>query len=188
MIIDGYVIPDDLKIEEFKTSDGNTLYYCNGGVSTIKSSLLYAYATARICEKCGAQTEHRFMPLCNHCEAKARRKKYLSYNPIEYSGQPVFVGDEFIPAGDLLNYLRYLNNSLTPEEFANIEIFEAALMAPPVFDMNEYLVDMELEDPDFDTAYDAAINALIKKAAGEVYEFGDNRITIPPEEWAEKLR
>lgn len=185
MIIDGYVVSDDLKIEELKASDGHVVYYCKGYSSSDKESILYHYCTARVCTVCGKTTHRQYQLMCDECVDQARRKEYLAKPFAQYNGQMVFVGDELVAEGELLNHLDRLLRHNSLDDILNFEIFEAEPTEIPEFDMNEFLIDLDVEDADFDTSFDPAINTLIKQAAGVVYTFGSNRVEIPAE-WIAK--
>jgi len=186
VIIDGYVVPDDLKIEELKASDGHVVYYCKGFACSEKDSILYHFCTARICTICGKFTDKQYKIVCDECADRKRRNEYLAHTAVQYKGQPVFVGEDLVIDRDLCSYLVHLLHChYTLDDILNLEIFEAEPTEIPEFDMNEFLVDLNVEDADFDTSFDYTINTLIKHAAGVVYTFGSNRVEIPAE-WISK--
>ncbi len=178
MIINGYVLPDDLEIEEFQTKKGQKMYACNNQVSLSKDSIYYANAKFRICD-CGKETHAPYLLLCPECQEKARREKYLKHEAVKYIGQPVFVDDVFVGEGELEEYL----SDYTREEIAGLEIFEAVPFSPPEFEMSDFLADYAA-DQHFTTIYDEAINALIRTAAGTNFTWGKNRVLVPLE-WLE---
>ncbi len=178
MIINGYVLPDDLEIEEFQTKKGQKMYACNNQISLSKDSIYYANAKCRICD-CGKETHAPYLLLCPECQEKARREKYLKHEAVKYIGQPVFVDDVFVGEGELEEYL----SDYTREEIAGLEIFEAVPFSPPEFEMSDFLADYAA-DQHVTTIYDEAINALINTAAGTNFTWGKNRVLVPLE-WLE---
>ena len=179
MIINGYVLPDDLEIEEFQTKKGQKMYACNNQVSLSKDSIYYANAKCRICD-CGKETSAPYLLLCPECQKKAAMERYFKHDAVKYVGQPVFIDDVFVGEGELEEYLC----DYTLEEIAGLEIYEAVPYGPPEFDMNDFLVDFAADDQEFETIYDEAINALIKTAAGTNFTWGKNRVLVPLE-WLE---
>lgn len=189
MIIDGYVVPDDLTIEELKASDGHVVYYCKGFATSEMDSILYHFCTARLCTVCGKFTHKQYQTMCDECADKEKRNRYLAKTAVQYKGQPVFVGDDLVTDRDLSSHLSYLLLChYTLDDILNLEIFEAEPTEIPEFDMNEFLIDLDVEDADFDTSFDYTINTLIKHAAGVVYTFGENRVEIPAEWIAKHLK
>lgn len=178
MIINGYVLPDDLEIEEFETKNGFKMYACNNQVSLSKDSIYYSNAKCRICE-CGKETHAPYLLRCPECQLKARREKYLKQGAVKYVGQPVFVDDVFVGEGELEEYL----SDYTFEEITGLEIFEAVPFSPPEFEMSDFLADYAA-DQHVTTIYDEAINALIRTAAGTNFTWGKNRVLLPLE-WLE---
>ena len=185
MIINGYVVPDDLEIEEFQTKKGQKMYACNNQVSLSKDSIYYANAKCRICD-CGKETHAPYLLLCPECQEKARREKYLKHEAVKYIGQPVFVDDVFVEEGGLEDYLSELvfpDSGYTWEDIKCFEIFEAVPFSPPEFEMSDFLADYAA-DQHVTTIYDEAINALIRTAAGTNFTWGKNRVLVPLE-WLE---
>lgn len=184
MIIDGYVVPDDLEIEEFTTKKGYTIYACGSNVSPSKELVIALFATGRVCKECGAITKRSpYHTLCFACEDKARRERYLKITVVPFSGQPVFVNDEFTT--DLEGYLENLLDEYPLDEILALEIMEAELMEVPQFSMCDFLEDYLCEGAGRYSGYDKAINALIKDAAAPVFTYGKNRVEIPAE-WIAK--
>lgn len=185
MIIDGYVVPDDLEIEEFTTKKGTTFYACGSTIALSKAGVLFHFATARICEQCGKMTQGPYRLLCPACMQKKAREKYLSIPTVPFTAQPVFVGDDFTT--DLEQYLIDQLDDCSLDEILTFEIMEAAPMEIPEFSMGDFLEDYLCEDAGCYSGYDKAINALIKDAADPVFTYGKNRVEIP--EWlAKKLK
>lgn len=185
MIIDGYVVPDDLEIEEFTTKKGYTLYACGSNVSPSKELVIALFATGRVCKECGAITKRSpYHTLCFACENKVKRERYLKIPVVSFTGQPVFVGDDFTT--DLEQYLIDQLDDCSLDEILTFEIMEAELMKVPDFNMSEFFEwhDYQYEDMEVYRGYDKAISVLIAAAAEPVYTYGKNRVEIP--EWLVK--
>lgn len=184
MIIDGYVVPEDLEIEEFTTKKGTTFYACGSTIALSKAGVLFYFATARICEQCGKVTQGPYNLLCPTCMQKKAREKYLSIPTVPFTGQPVFVGDDFTT--DLEQYLIDQLDDCSLDEILAFEIMESELMKVPDFNMSEFFEwhDYQYEDMEVYRGYDKAISVLIATAAEPVYTYGKNRVEIP--EWLVK--
>lgn len=92
-------------------------------------------------------------------------------NMVKYSGQPVFIGTEFVNADMLPERLEELGKvGWLPED---LNIIEAIPYAPPRFAIADWCDDLlDLEDNPDNKLIDEEINAIIYSHVGTYFETG----------------